>query len=78
MYIAVLTVTCYTLKFPNLQTTTYLSVQQLTLGCPDPQRCLDGLNLHRDGREHRLLETVELIKASPSTTLDQTDKYPTH
>ena len=80
-YHSFVTVTCYTihvLKFANLQTTSHLSVQQLTLGFPDPQCCLDGLDLHRDGREHCLLETVELIKASPSTTLDQTYEYPAH
>ena len=39
---------------------------------------LDGLYLLGDGREHSLLQTVELIKASPGTDLAETNKDTTH
>ena len=39
---------------------------------------LDDLDLHGDGRQHGLLQTVELIKAAPCSTLDQTDEDTAH
>ena len=39
---------------------------------------LDGLDLHGHGREHRLLQAVELIKAAPSSTLHQAHEDATH
>ena len=39
---------------------------------------LDGLDLLGDSRQHSLLQTVELIKASPRPHLTQTDKDTPH
>lgn len=43
-----------------------------------PQRHLNVLNLLGDSREHSLLQTVELIKASPRSHLAKTHKNTTH
>ena len=39
---------------------------------------LDGLYLLTDSRQHPLLQTIELIKASPRPNLAQTYKDPAH
>ena len=39
---------------------------------------LDGLDLHGDGRQHSLLQSVELIEAAPCPTLDDADEDTTH
>lgn len=41
-------------------------------------RVLDYLDLLRDSRKLHLEETVELIEAAPSSTLDQTDENAAH
>ena len=42
------------------------------------QCLLDGLDLLGDGRQHSLLQTVELIEAAPGSHLTQTDKDTSH
>lgn len=42
------------------------------------QRVLDGLDLHGDGRQHRLLQAVELVEAAPGAALDQAHEDPAH
>jgi hypothetical protein len=39
---------------------------------------LDALNLLRDGRENPLLESIELVEATPGADLAETDKDATH
>ena len=39
---------------------------------------LDGLDLHGHGREHRLLQPVELIEAAPRSALHQAHEDATH
>ena len=39
---------------------------------------LDGLDLLRDGTEDTLLETIELVEASPRADLTETDEDTTH
>jgi len=36
------------------------------------------LDLHRHCRQNCFLETIELVKATPGTALDETDEYATH
>lgn len=43
-----------------------------------PQGHLDVLDLLRDGREHSLLQTVELVKAAPGAHLAETHEDATH
>ena len=52
--------------------------QQFQCGRPGLDGVLNGLDLHGHRRQHRLLQPVELIKATPRPTLDQPHKDSTH
>jgi len=39
---------------------------------------LDGLDLLRDGRQHSLLQTIELVEAAPSADLAQANEDSAH
>ena len=41
-------------------------------------RVLDGLDLHRDGRKHAGLESVEFVEAAPGAALHDADEDPAH
>lgn len=43
-----------------------------------PQGHLDVLDLLGDGRQHSLLQTIELVKTAPSANLTQSHKDTTH
>lgn len=43
-----------------------------------PQSHLDVLDLLGDGRQHSFFQTIELIKAAPSSNLTQTHKDTAH
>ena len=56
----------------------YLSLQEEAGGGASSEGSLDGLDLHGDGREHGLLQSVELIEAAPGPTLDDPNEDPSH
>ena len=62
---------------PN-QLFSHLFSKELAVGGMAPECRLYGLDLHGDGREHCLLQSVELIKAAPGATLDQANEYASH
>ena len=55
-----------------------LSAQQAAGVGATTQGGLDGLDLHGDSRENRLLQPVELVETTPGPTLDNPNEYPSH
>ena len=62
----------------HTHTQTHLSIEQLTGRGTVPDGSLDGLDLHGDSREHRLLQPIELIEAAPGSTLHQPNEDTPH
>ena len=52
----------------------YLSSKQLNGGQLTLEYSLYGLYLHGHSRQYRFLQTIELIKTAPGTTLHQTNE----
>ena len=56
----------------------YLSAKEEAGGSAASEGGLDGLDLHGDGRENCLLQSVELIEAAPGSALNNADEDPPH